>query len=580
METMKSTSSNRKGRSSIGWTLQHKFFAVSSLLACCFASACRDAMAPTGHIVPVTPVVRNVEPLPHSIAILPSTPLATVPLATYDMVEGVLVEAMIDGFVHVTSNVNASAVHVNDDVDYKGVYDFSRSGQCDWAATISSPQLSVPGFGGCQSAEPRYTKTQTWLDTLVLGGYGGNGVITARRGGGSGDPEYCSDGSLCHVVTGLQTVTLTPLPAVIRLIAPNRTEVAPKTILIPDPSTLPISFTVSSTPSTYHGITVPRRALSWQWIPASGDSAQSTLACPLPPASSNSYTCAGYIYERGSVVVSARVNGVVQVDTMKVTGPQVQLTLEKTSMRPSVLSYTGVLPAAVHNETQSVQVSVVDTAGHLIPNQTVRLALTATEGSAGHVHINGNLPKPPGTIPIIVNTGASGTVSTTYTAPEPSGPVWLKGSVGGTSSVMKQIKIEVPGLARYGPELGADTVGGIAGAHTDNHYATAAHIGRLAALVFMYNRQFPNGPRLKLNDSSLQLGGLFDVNKDWHPDHAGHRWGNNTDVRTHNGSTAYLSQLQINAIQGIWMNLIGRGTQGIILHPVGGRVAPHIHLAY
>jgi hypothetical protein len=196
------------------------------------------------------------------------------------------------------------------------------------------------------------------------------------------------------------------------------------------------------------------------------------------------------------------------------------------------------------------------------------------------VHVNSSLPKPPGTITGLVNTGASGVISVSYTAPEPSGPVWLKGSSSGAGSEQKQIQIEVTGLVQYGPELGADTTGGIAGVHTDNHYATPAHIGRLAALIFMYNRQFPNGPRLKLNDSSLQLGGLFDVAQDWHPDHAGHRWGNNTDVKTYIGTTPYLSSLQINAIQGIWMNLNGRNTASIIVHLPNGRVGPHLHLIY
>lgn len=557
----------------------HRLFAVYTAVVCVVVSACSDAVAPATRTLPVAPVLKSVQPLPASQAFLPYNPLGSVPLATYDFVEGVLVEGRIQGSVHVTSDPGASAVHANADVDYKGVDDFSMS-QCDWAATISSPQLSSPGFTGCQSAEPRYTQIPEWRDTLLLGGIGGNGTITARRGGGAGDPLYCPSGSLCHVVSGGQTVTVTPLPASIRITA-NRPEVAPKTILIPDPYTLPVSFTVSSTPTSYHAITVPRKALSWQWVPASGgDSATSTVSCPPPPTNSNSYSCAGYIYERGSIIVTARVNGVVQVDTMKVTGPQVKITLQKTSMRPSVLSYSGVLPAAVHDETQTVQVSVIDTSETPIPNQSVRLALTATEGSAGHVHVLSNQPKPTGSIPVIVNTGATGTVAVTYTAPEPSGPVWLKGSISGSSSVQKQIQIEVTGLVRYGPELGADTVGGIAGAHTDNHYATPAHIGRLAALVFMYNRQFPNGPRLKLNDSSLELGGLFDVNRDWHPDHAAHRWGNNTDVKTYIGSTPYLSQVQINAIHAIWMNLIGRSTQSIIIHLSGGRVAPHIHLIY
>lgn len=181
METAKSgTPRMKKVRSSVGWTLHRKLFAISSLLVCCLCSACRDALAPTARVLRVPPVVRNVQPLSQSVAILPYTPLANVPLATYAFVEGVLVEGKIEGFVNVTSNVGASAVHVNGDVDFKGVFDFSMSGQCDWAATIWSPQLSRPNFGGCQPAEPRYTQVPKWVDTLLLGGYGGNGTITAR----------------------------------------------------------------------------------------------------------------------------------------------------------------------------------------------------------------------------------------------------------------------------------------------------------------------------------------------------------------------------------------------------------------
>jgi hypothetical protein len=576
METLKATSLNTKVWSSAGWPLQRKALEVGSLLACCLVNACRDALAPTARVLPVPPVVRSVQPLPQSVAILPYTPSANVPLATYDFVEGVLVEGVIDGFVHVTSNANASAVHANADVDYKGVYDYSGGGQCDWAATISSPQLSAPGFLGCQSAEPRYTQIPRWLDTIVLGGYGGNGTITARRGGGSGDPLYCSDGQLCHVVSGMQTVTLTPLPATIRLTAPGRTEIAPKTILIPDPYTLPVSFTVSSTPSAYRGITVPRRALSWQWIPASGDSAISTLVCPLPPASSNSYTCAGYIYERGSVVVTARVNGVVQVDTMTVTGPQVKIMPDSTNMRPSVQQYQGkVKQAAVNSVTQKVHVSVIDTLGRPIPNKTVALTLFAPNGEAGHAHATN--VKPAGTIILAINTGPTGDTTVTYTSPEASGAVWIKGTSSGSGWMQKRVLIRVPDLYPYGPEVGADTTGGTSSHPSpNNHYATAAHIARLSILAYKYSQKFP-GSKLTFNDSSLPLGGLFDLAGDWHPDHLGHRWGNNTDVKTHNGTTEILSSYRRKWIWIFWMHILGQGGQGYLMHPLP---KPHIHLSY
>ena len=584
VETVKASSSNKSVRLA-GWIAQRRVFEVCGFLICCFASACRDALAPTAHVLPVAPVVRSVQPLPQSVAILPYTPLGSVPLATYDFVEGVLVEATIDGFVHVTSDPAAISVHANADVDYKGVYSFWQSGQCDWAATISSPQLSTPGFQACPSANPQYTQMPRWVDTVVLGGVGGNGTITARRSGGSGDPEYCPSGQPCHTVSGTQTVTLTPLPATIRLIS-DRTEIAPKTILIPDPFTLPINFTVSSTPGSYHGFTVPRRALSWQWIPASGDSALSTVSCTVPPPSYNSYGCAGYIYERGSLIVSARVNGVVQVDTMKVTGPEVRLNLQKTSMRPSTVT------SKINDlQSQDVQVSVVDTSGQPMANKIVRISLIAAEGSAGHIHIDASKPKPTGTILTYFNTGPTGVVTLPYTAPEPSGPVSLKATSNGAGGVVKKIMIEVPDLVSLPAGADYGLVGSAEGMHTANHYATSTHIQMLQRLAAEFRKSFPNAATLKFNDSSLPSGGLFDasslsqIDKRWQSPHLAHRQGHDTDLRTHDPDTGdlILTDAQKLRIWMIWLFVLPKAHpyQRILDHDTYPQGAPpHFHLSY
>ena len=572
-----------RGFGAVGWKKfnQNRCNSAILLAVVSLTMACSEVVAPPVRSLKVPPLVRNVEPLPPSSAILSWNPLGSVPLATYAFIEGVMVEAVISGFIGVTSDPNALAVHVNDGVDYKGVWESGKS-QCDWAATVQSPLLSAPGFGGCLKTSPYYTKTQEWRDTIILGGVGGNENIVARRGGGTNDAEWCSTipPRVCHTISGTQSFNLTPLAVPIKVIAPAAVQLGPKKILKPDPTTLPLSFQISSTPATIHGLTVPRQALSWQWVPAESDSSTSTVNCPPPAYNQNRFTCGAYIYESGSMIVNGRVNGVSQWDTMTVVGTQVRLTLSKTSMLPSVKPDSNVDQSAVVEATQTIDVSVIDTSGHAIPFKTVTLTLTAKEGDAGHLHMTANA-KPPGTIngstTASVPTGQSGVATVIYHAPEPSGLVWLKGTSSGAATAYKKIMIEVPGLVPFGVEVGADSmIGGVTGVHTDNHNARPDHIARLAALMFMYNRQFPNGPKLKLNDSSLPKGGLFDINANWHPDHAAHRYGNNTDIRTAGGDA--LSNLRLNAIEGIWMHLIGqRGQAGLIKH-TGAK--PHYHLIF
>ena len=567
-------------------------------IACCLSAGlvtagCSDVTSPATRpkLVPST-VVKDVQPLPRVQQILPvhsSTPTPPMLLAYYPWVERVLVESWIDGRIDVNSNPGALAVHVvNGRVDYKGVWDNSTH-QCDWSASVSSQSVIWPG-PGCLTSEPRYTSIEEVKDTILVGGLpsSGNANVYAQRGGTSGDPPDCGpgvplpcncpDGSPCHTVSGTQTVTLTPLAATIRLTVPGVTEIAPKTILLPDPNNGSTRFVLSSTPAAYHGITVPTQALSWSWMPTRSDSAV-TAQCPVPPTTSVSNSCSIVLFEAGIMVVNARVNGIAQVDTFKVVGSQVDLALQQTSMEPSITS-----AASNHkvNVTQTIHVSVLDTAGHRIPNRVVVLSLIPTaDPHAGHEHSISSPAKPAGTLSVPqVRTDSTGDATFTYTSPDPSGGVYVKARSSGSGSVQKLVKVEIKNLVAYGPEIGADTVGSNA-IHPKNHYATAAHIAALQHLATIFAQAFPSAPRLKYNDSSLESGGLLDISGNWQPDHIGHRRGRETDVKTHSncGATEILDQNKQRMILGIWYVLNPRGSD-FIWHPPGGNVCPHIHLSF
>ena len=547
---------------------------------------------------------KDYQPLPPQQAIVgakASAPTPPVILAYYPFVERVLVEASIVGRLSISSQQNVIlrvSIGTSDNparVDYRGTWDDSGQ-QCDWNLRITSQNLRAGGTA-CLTSSPFYQSAEEWRDTILVGGTdaSNDATVYATRGGTPADPVDCGpdhptncncpDGSPCHSVSGQQTVTLIPLAATIKLTTPNVTQIAPKTILLPDPLNGSTTFKVSSTPTTYHGITVPAQALSWRWIPNQSDSAGGvTPQCPVPPTASLSNSCSITLYETGIMVVNGRVNGVPQSDTIRVVGPQINMSLTP-SMMPSD-NAKGV------TSTQSIRVSVTDTAGNRIPSKTVRFWLTAVEGEAGHDHVSTSTPKPTGTIPITVNTGTSGEATVTYTAPESSGPIYIKATLSGAGYAQKKVMVEVPGLTEYTASTDYKLTGARTGLHTKNHFATSVHKQMLQLLASEYHKSFPTSEVLWFNDSSLPSGGVFDVSelnvpsKRWKPPHAWHRYGQDTDLRTNDtskpGNPQVFSNAQKLRIWIIWLYVLPKATpyQRIIDHITLQDAPPHFHLIY
>jgi hypothetical protein len=59
--------------------------------------------------------------------------------------------------------------------------------------------------------------------------------------------------------------------------------------------------------------------------------------------------------------------------------------------------------------------------------------------------------------------------------------------------------------------------------------------GTFEKIAEEYRDEFPNSPRLVVNDASLAWGGLYDVENNWWPPHRTHRFGMDIDIRTRDG---------------------------------------------
>ncbi len=80
--------------------------------------------------------------------------------------------------------------------------------------------------------------------------------------------------------------------------------------------------------------------------------------------------------------------------------------------------------------------------------------------------------------------------------------------------------------------------GGEGRSHHDNHYLTETARDHLQSIVEAYNKAYPVGPVLYLNDASLEWGGKFDISGKWSGDHYEHLRGKEIDIRANQEPTA------------------------------------------
>ena|GEM_PF-2930851 len=66
--------------------------------------------------------------------------------------------------------------------------------------------------------------------------------------------------------------------------------------------------------------------------------------------------------------------------------------------------------------------------------------------------------------------------------------------------------------------------------HPSNHYVSARFQTALQSIGKEWRQSCPKSDLLLYNDMSLVWGGVFDLNRDWNPPHAEHRFGENADV--------------------------------------------------
>jgi hypothetical protein len=149
------------------------------------------------------------------------------------------------------------------------------------------------------------------------------------------------------------------------------------------------------------------------------------------------------------------------------------------------------------------------------------------------------------------NTGSSGVVSLLYTSPAIAGEVLLNGSCSSGDGnpctwVPATIEVKLAGLQELGDSTIYKLEGAKPGKHESNHWGTPGTIEGLANLAFSYysapqtTNLTGDAGKLKINDMSLQWGGLYDCfpcknlsgvsGVEWQTPHQKHREGTNADI--------------------------------------------------
>jgi hypothetical protein len=194
--------------------------------------------------------------------------------------------------------------------------------------------------------------------------------------------------------------------------------------------------------------------------------------------------------------------------------------------------------------------------GEPVPNHEVIISGEMRQNSGGHDHDN---PPPQNTLGTFKNrhtnaegrgilttrTGEDGKTAIEYTSMEYGGILDI--SVTSTTESWQaedEIIVRVPGLVELGPSHYYELVGAPdnhsgtndpcrwpppPSQHYSNHRGTQTLVNAVKNIAETYYSLYP-GTRLRINDMSLEYGGLFDINENWQPPHNTHRSGTNADI--------------------------------------------------
>ncbi len=266
----------------------------------------------------------------------------------------------------------------------------------------------------------------------------------------------------------------------------------------------------------------------------------------------------GLLLSACAAVASAQNAGVRLLVDPSQPQPAAPLVSQSTdfTVAPSTLAFSGCAVSTSLVRLPLVAFCFDIFTGAIIPNCDIQIAVRARDGTGGHLHTDAD--RPGGEFdPSSGNSGPSGLLPTTYTAPEVSGimDVSLTGTAPDGTPVL-------PGSATIGVELGG--LGAIPASGPG--YGTTSSVGHdlnnifanpsAAANVQQFPVEFdllvdlfralgfplPPTPTLAFTSLSLPQGGLFDVDANgdgaidnpWHPPHCGHRRGLEADLRIRN----------------------------------------------
>jgi hypothetical protein len=122
-----------------------------------------------------------------------------------------------------------------------------------------------------------------------------------------------------------------------------------------------------------------------------------------------------------------------------------------------------------------------------------------------------------------------GSCSVTYHPSEVSGIETIQATGDGFGSAQAMVTVQVPELINLADiQTNFFRLTGQTGTHPDNHWGTPNTVANIQLVALDLFDVFE--ATLGINDMSLPLGGLFDINGTWKPPHSSHRKGTSVDI--------------------------------------------------